>query len=161
MQKFDKPALRRKAATYFNSNPEAKQFFATEDGMFFTNQSLARDHNRSQVKGELHTITRNAVIAQEVIDEKPKKADKSDASGEPSKNQAEQGTAAASSSEADDSKETPAPEGEGTQEPAAEFTQLDLEQLQEEYERVTGNKPGNRKAETLQKEIEEALKEAK
>jgi hypothetical protein len=160
MQKFDKPALRRKAATYFKSNPEAKEFFATEDGMFFINQSLAKDHNRSQVKGELHTITRNAVIAQEVIDEKRQKADKSDASGEPSKTQANQ-DAAVSSSEADDSKETPAPEGEEPQEPTAEFTQLDLEQLQEEYERVTGNKPGNRKAETMLKEIEEARKEAK
>ena len=32
----------------------------------------------------------------------------------------------------------------------------DLEELRAEYEELTGNKPGNRKAETLQKEIDEA-----
>jgi DNA-binding transcriptional regulator GbsR (MarR family) len=111
MKKYSKKELQEKSAGYFKSNPDVKEFYTTEDGMFFTDKSLATDHNRKVVKGELHSIARNAEVVPE--------------------------------------------------EPAGELTPNDLEQLRDEYERVTGQKAGNRKAETLLKEIEEAGKEAK
>lgn len=40
-----------------------------------------------------------------------------------------------------------------------EEAQAELEALKAQYTEVTGNKPGNKKAETLLKEIEEAQKE--
>lgn len=165
MKKYDISELRRKAATYFKSNPEAKEFFVTEDGMFFTNESLAKDHNKKQVKGELHKITQTAVLAQEAIDEKAKEKANELSNGEQVSGSAPTPDDKQSEESASEGEEggSPAPASEDTApgEPAAEPTQLDLEQLQDEYERVTGNKPGNRKAETLQKEIDEALKETK
>lgn len=169
MKKYDKPELRRKAASYFKTNPDVKEFYATEDGMFFANVSLAKDHNKKVVKGELHTISKGETIIQKITNENPqvaaimkkKASEKGVAAPEPLKPEGSEEQESAKVPEQEKEPEAgqaseAAPEQEEVKEPAAEFTQLDLEHLQEEYEEVTGKKPGNRKADTLQKEIEDA-----
>lgn len=56
MKKYTEKELAEMAKGYFNQNPSVKQFFATQDGMFFTNENLAKNHNSTVVKGEVLEI---------------------------------------------------------------------------------------------------------
>ena len=78
MKKYTKEELAEKAEGYFEQHPSVDKFIATEDGMFFTNESFAKNHNSTVVKGELVEIKRSSQAVEEapVEESKGKKAKK-------------------------------------------------------------------------------------
>lgn len=74
-QLVSKEVLEEKAQKYFDSHPDAKKFYATQDGQFFLNKSFAIDHNSKVVKGKVVTIERIYLENQKA---KSKGADKDD-----------------------------------------------------------------------------------